>query len=103
MAEANPKSQSFTITCVNLSRRAGGAGKSEIAKLHNYLCFTITCVNLSWRGGGTGKSEVAQLHNSHLGDEDVFRLHISVDNLGGKNKLFTESFLSSLLPDYRER
>jgi hypothetical protein len=38
---ANPKSQSFTITCVDLSRWGGGAGKSKLTKLHNYLCKSL--------------------------------------------------------------
>ncbi len=57
MARANPKSQSFTITCVDLYEGGSGVGKSKVTKL------TITCVDLSRRGGDVGKSKVTKLHN----------------------------------------
>ncbi len=37
VARANRKSQSFTITCVDLYQGGSGAGKSIVAKLQNYL------------------------------------------------------------------
>jgi len=69
---------------------------------HHSVCVPVRLVLLV-DGDGSGQTKVSQLQDALLGDQDVGRLHVSVDDLVGVDEVETFEHLLHHLLDLLER